>query len=179
MGASGFAGRALGACRRPLVRRVGKLRLRVRSVALPRLGSLAAGQAGARGKHPLSLAKRKANAVPTILLKPRRPHSLHVSDARFALFNIKRDIPGTRPSPNGISSCNFCRTLQDMGAALNADAVAAVTQLRSRAGDHYEGRQSCDGDNISPVLRSRAFSWPWSPMGISSQPASFSNTGRK
>ncbi len=30
------------------------------------------------------------------MLTPRRPHSLHVSDARFALFNIKRDIPGNR-----------------------------------------------------------------------------------
>ena len=28
-----------------------------------------------------------------ILLKPRRPHNFHGSDARFALFNIKRDIP--------------------------------------------------------------------------------------
>jgi FixJ family two-component response regulator len=27
------------------------------------------------------------------LLTPRRLRSLHVSDARFALFNIKRDIP--------------------------------------------------------------------------------------
>ena len=44
-------------------------------------------------KDALASTRRKPSPRTSILLTPRRPHSLHVSDARFALFNIKRDIP--------------------------------------------------------------------------------------
>ena len=49
------------------------------------------------------------------MLKPRRPRSLHVSHARFALFNIKRDIP------------------QANGALLTRDDEAAITAITAIA----------------------------------------------
>ncbi len=44
-------------------------------------------------KRKVAMARRSPPT--TILLKPRRSRSLHVSHARFALFNIKRDTPFT------------------------------------------------------------------------------------
>jgi hypothetical protein len=46
--------------------------------------------------------RRKPSPRTSILLAPQRPHSLHASDARFAFFNIRLDIP-----KRGMIRCNY------------------------------------------------------------------------
>ena len=83
-------------------------------------------------KDALASTRRKPSPRTSILLTPRRPHSLHVSDARFALFNIKRDIPRSPPK-NGMfldQDADYVLTLHSLGE--KAECPVPSKPLRQR-----------------------------------------------